>query len=673
MTFQPSKLQVRREFSLHSAVFGLLLIMTAGPLVAQIDRGTIQGVVKDQSGAVVPSASVDVVKIDTNTTIALKTNGDGLYIAPNIPLGTYRLVFQAPGFEKLIREPVEVRAESEVRVDATLTPGAVTETVNVTGAAPLLDVSTIKNNAGFQAQTVEELPLMVVGTKRDITGYITNLPGANGSAMNGSVATNTETFIDGAPATERLVNASVLEVGPYIEMVDELSVSANAFNAEYGGFGSFFTSVTIKSGTNSLHGSVFDHFGNSALNARSFFQPVVSPFKQNEGGFTIGGPVVIPKVYNGRNKTFFFGALGLFYSRSSNSGAIITVPTQAMLQGNFSGFAGSNGVQIPIFDPASTVADGKGSFVRTQFPGNIIPTNRIAPYAQIIDPYYPAPSLPGVSNNFYDHKAPTWPYFDIPSPIVKIDHSFSDKQKLMVSYTSQFRHRLLWGNPGSGLGPVPTWGEKQAYPLDWITDQTADSWKIRINHDSIITPTLLNHVTLNADHYYNLGLNNTLGQGWDAKLGITGIPEGIPLYNGEFPQITFSGGTGAPTMLGRGYDENWHEFRYGLIDNLTYIHGKHTMKFGTDLGKDRINRLYEGGGGGLFNFSNQMTSQPDTSGLATQGSAVASYLLGELQSAGAYQGAETGVRYPRYALFAQDEWRATSKLTLSYGLRYAFL
>jgi hypothetical protein len=179
---------------------------------------------------------------------------------------------------------------------------------------------------------------------------------------------------------------------------------------------------------------------------------------------------------------------------------------------------------------------------------------------------------------------------------------------------------------------------------------------VRIAHDWVITPTLLNHLEISGDRYWNLGLNPTMGQGWNQKLGINGVPEGVSQYNGEFPAITFSGGTGVSVNYGRGYSENWHEFRQSLIDNLTYIRGSHTMKFGVEVDRDRINRLYQGGSAGTFNFSNQMTSQPNASNLASQGSSFASFLLGQVQSASADQGAEWGVRYPRYAAFAQDDW-----------------
>jgi hypothetical protein len=203
--------------------------------------------------------------------------------------------------------------------------------------------------------------------------------------MNGNVGTNTEIFIDGAPANERLVNGSITEVGPFIEMVGEVTVSANAFNAEYGGFGAFFTNVTIRSGTNTLHGSIFDHLGNSALNARSFFQPFITPYRQNEGGFTLGGPVVIPKIYNGRNKTFFFGTLGLFYSRSGASNAIITIPTQAMVKGDFSAFPTTRLRKPPTERAVSCVRLSRA----TSFPRGAL---LLSP--RLLAPIFPLPTSP---------------------------------------------------------------------------------------------------------------------------------------------------------------------------------------------------------------------------------------------------------------------------------------
>ena len=563
--------------------------------------------------------------------------------------------------------------ERRPRVDVLLQPGGVNESVTVSGEAPILDTAAVNNSAGFNDKMIGDLPLIVVGTKRDITGFLDNLPGANNTntfipTVNGSSTGATEAFIDGARASERIQKGSLSENGPFLEQVGEVNVVSGAFNAEYGGFGSWFTNVIIKSGTNTLHGSVFDHLGNDKLNARSFFAKDRTPYRQNEGGFTLGGPVVIPHVYNGRNKTFFFGSLGLFYSRQGAAGLLATVPTQAMLSGDFSGLTAANGSQIPIFDPTTTQPDGKGGFVRLQFPGNVIPANRITPMAKIVSSYIPAPSLPGQLNNFYDHRAATWPYYNTTTPLIKIDHSISDKQKLMFSYTHQTRPRLLWGNPAPGLGPQPVWGQEQTNPLDQIYDQQDTSWKVRLSHDYIISPTLVNHITIGIDREFNLGPNGTDGQGWDTKLGITGIPQDT----GAFPALTFSGGTAAPAAMGRGYSVKFYALDYTFIENLSWIRGKHSFKTGIELDRDRINQLQQSNAQGSFNFSNSMTSQPNSASFGSWGSSVASFLIGAINTAGAFIPAETGLRDFRVGAFVQDEWRATPKLTISYGLRWDY-
>jgi len=653
------------------AVSALILIAALVPAYAQIDRGTIQGTVKDASGAVIPGAKVKITQIETSSTIDLSTNNEGIYLAPNLPAATYKVTIDATGFGTFVREPVEVRSRVEVRVDATLQPGTVNEAVSVSADAPLLDTAAVNNSASMKSTLIQELPLIVVGTKRDITGFLNNLPGTTNTntfvpSVNAAPIGATEAFIDGAPASERIQRGAISENGPVLEQVGEVSVVTGAFNAEYGGFGSWFTNVTIKSGTNTLHGSVFDHLGNDKLNARSFFQPRRTPYRQNEGGFTLGGPVVIPGLYNGRNKTFFFGSLGMFFSRYGASNSIISIPTQPFLRGDFSGLVNAAGVQIPIYDPKTTVPDGNGGFTRQQFPNNIIPADRISQAAKVVAQYMPAPNLPGAFNNYFSKAAATWPYYNTWTPLIKIDHSISTKQKLQGSFTQQKRPRIIWTG---GMTDVPAWGAEQANPLDNVFDQQANSWKVRLNHDYVFTPTVLNHVTLSTDRYTNLGLNKTGGQGWNQKLGISGIPADA----GEFPQIGFSGGTAAPAQLNRGYDEVWHDLRYSVIENLTWIRGKHSMKFGAEIDRDWINRSQFGGASGTFGFTNAMTSLPDSPNFNSWGNAYASFLIGAVNTASAYVPVSTGVRYIRYAMFAQDEWRATPALTLSYGLRWDYM
>jgi hypothetical protein len=638
------------------------VLCSVTPLVAQIDRGTIEGLVKDPSGAVVPGAKVKIIQIATNIAYDLVTNGEGLYIAPNLPAATYKVVIQAAGFSTFSREPVEVRAHVQIRVDAVLQIGAVTSISTVSAEAPLLDVSATSNSSGFQSETVEKLPLIVSIYQRSITDMLRNLPGfTSGDSFvpraSGGAAGDTEVFLDGGPASEwGIARGGYSEISPLIEQVGEFSVVSNGFNAEYGGFGNWFTNVTIKSGTNSLHGSIFNHLGNSALNAKEFFATSVTPYRQNEGGFTIGGPVVIPKVYNGKDKTFFFGSLGLFFSRMGASGDLITVPTLKERAGDFSELG------MPIYDPATQVVNSDGTITRTPFKDNIIPPDRITDTAKQIMAFVPPPDLPGVTNNYHSRSNSKWPYLNVYTPLIKVDHALTGRQKLSAMYQKRINHRIIW--QGQGRIPMPEWGKPQTNPIDSNLDQLANSWKLRLNHDYIITNTLVNHFTFSADSYFNRGANKTVDQGWDQKLGILGIPAD----DGSFPQMDFSGGIGAPTSFGRSYDENWLEHRYGFNENLTWIHGKHTMKYGFSVQLNNEDRRF-GSQAGTFTFSNASTASVPN---GSDGSAFASFLLGAVHSTSATIGLKTQLRFRQYAIFAQDEWRATKNLTISYGLRWDY-
>lgn len=653
------------------AAMGLLLLLASStPSGAQTDRGTIQGLVLDASGAVVADARVEILQVDTGTMVEVRTNGQGLFNLPNLARGGYTVIVSKEGFAPAVTEGLDLRAGAQLRVNVTLQPAGVEEQVVVRGSN--LDVSA-NTSSSISEKLITELPTIVTGTRRDITSLLQNLPGFTGGTTfnpraNGANVGDTEVFIDGGRSSQLIQRGTVAEVGPSLEQVGEFSVVSNGFNAEYGGFGIWFSNVTIKSGTNRFSGSVFDNFGSDALNARSFFQASKSEYKQHEGGFTLGGPVKLPG-YDGTNKTFFFFSLGIFYSRAGSGGALITVPTEAFKNGDFSGLVNAQGQQIPIYDPATTRPDGNGGYVRDQFPGNIIPADRISPAARQILGFIPSPDLPGVSNNFRDRKAPTWPSYNIYTPILKIDHNLTAAQRLSVTTTRQIRQRVLWGNPGSGLGDVPSWGDEQTNPLDWITDQKANSWKVRVNHDYVINSRMINHVTLALDQYVNRGQNKTVGQGWSERLGL----RGLPADNGVFPAITFSGGTAAPVNFGRAYDEDWDDFALTLNDSFTWSVGKHTFKFGGEAGMYKVDRFSTGGVGGAYTFSNFTTSQPNAgAAFSTRGNAFASFLLGEVYQASALIPVEYSIRFQRYALFAQDEWRVTPRLTLSYGLRWDY-
>jgi len=643
------------------------VVLCVSPLWAQTGRGTVIGSVVDASGARVPGAKIQITQLSTNSVFDLQTNEEGLYAAPNLPVGTYKVTATKEGFATVARQPVIIDAEVQVRVDIALQPGAVEQSVTINAEAPLLDVSTTGNATGLREDYIHDLPVGLGAERRSVTQYLYFVPGLSGglssnndtmwtAKVNGAMQGQTEVFIDGARATEGgIQRGAIEETGPTVEAVGEFTTVANAFNAEYGGFGAWYTQLTIKSGSNEVHGSVYDHLQNSGFNARTFFQPKVQDLRQNEGGFTLEGPVYIPKVYDGRNKLFFFLNQGIFIAHQGAGGGIITVPTAAFKQGDFSQLVNAAGAMIPIYDPTTTTSDGKGGFTRTAFPGNIIPKSRITPQAAAILPYLNNPDLPGITNNAYSH-APTNQYrvFDIYNTTAKIDYNLSGKQKMSITYSYGNRYRDI-----EQFGYVTP-------PVEYHLLQNVTTHSVRWNHDYIISPSILNHFTAAYDRYQNLGPDSSMGGGWNQKLGITGIPNDV---TGAFPAISFSGGTASPTQMGRAYNERWGEQHFTFSEALTWMRGKHTFKFGGFYGTDSQNENQRGGDQGTYNFSNAQTSQPLN---ATQGNSFASFLLGAVNTGTALFPTTAGMRYRKYALFAQDSWRITNDLTLSYGLRWDY-
>ncbi len=642
-------------------LFTLIVLIGVGNLLfAQADRATIEGIVTDSSGASVPDAMVAVVRIETNNQFTLRTNDAGRYFAANLPLGTYRVRVEKAGFRAAQVDNLILQSQMNVRADVKLEVGSPTEHVEVTAAAPMLDASTATITAQMTTKQIQELPLIVVGRKRDITAYLQFLPGVTtsstwGARVNGSNPGNSEVFLDGAPASQGNVRGGIQENGPAIEQVGEFSVVTNSFNAEYGRTGSWFTNITIRSGTNEIHGSAFNYFDNDKLNARSFFQQVRSTVRHNEGGFTLGAPVYLPKIYDGRNKTFFFFGQQLVYYNNTNSGSLFTVPRADFREGDFSNLLDSANATIPVFDPLSIKSDGKGGFIRDQFAGNRIPASRISPASQQILALIPQPDLPNLQINNFRNRTGSGTYRNYVSTL-KIDHSFSDTQKVSITYSDQYNPRVI---AGQGYGADSPLEGSQA--PKYIHDRTG-----RINYDWIIRPNLLSHFTIGVDRYNNQTRQLTQFEGWNQKLGI----QGILWDQGAFPVVGFSGGTAGPRGLGGADFSTNANGRLTFTETVAWTKGRHTVKFGGNYWPEYANAREGYQSSGSFSFSNLVTSQPNASKYTSWGSSFASFLLGELSSARISEPYARGARFRSAALFVQDEWRATNALTLSYGLRW---
>ena len=622
----------------------LLLVASLGAssfLLAQADRATIEGIVTDTSGAAIADAKVNIVRIETNSLIPLKTNEVGRYFAANLPLGTYRVTVEKTGFRAAQVDNLILQSQMSVRADVRMEIGSMTERVDVTAEAPMLDASTATITAHMTTKQIQEMPLITVGRKRDITAYLAFLPGVTttstwGARVNGSNPGNSEVFLDGAPASQGNVRGGIQENGPAVEQVGEFSVVTNSFNAEYGRTGSWFTNITIRSGTNQIHGSAFNFFDNDVLNARSFFQAVRSTVRHNEAGFTLGAPVYIPKVYDGRNKTFFFFGQQLVYYTNTNSGNLFTVPRADFRAGDFSQLLDSANVQIPIFDPLSTQADGKGGFVRDQFPGNRIPGNRISSVSQKIVSLIPQPDLSTLQINNFRNRTGSGTYRNYVSTF-KIDHSFSNTHKVSVTFSDQYNPRVI---AGKGYGADSPLEGSQA--PKYIHNRTG-----RINYDWIVRPNVLSHLTIGVDRYNNRTRQLTQFEGWDQKLGI----QGVIWDQGAFPVVNFSGGTAGPNGLGGADFSTNANGRITLTETLAWTQGRHSVKFGGNFWPEYANAREGYQSSGAFTFSNLTTSQPNNSKYTSWGSSLASFLMGDLSSASISEPYARGERFRSYALF----------------------
>ncbi len=650
-----------RHIFLTVSLFGVLFF----PVFAQ-DRGNIQGTITDSSGAVIPAAKVRISQVGTNTSWSFEANEVGRYYAPNLPLGRYKVTVQQEGFSTASSDVIEISSQVNVRVDIKLQPGSITDTVQISGEAELLDTATATVSASVSTKQLHELPFISFGQKADIANYLQYLPGAEntpaltgapaGSSvtpiMDGAQAYISEVFVDGAPASDGVFRGSLWENGAAVNHYGEFNVVANSFSAEYGRTGTWFYSVTTKSGTNELHGSIYDNFVNTALNARDFFQPTRQIYHQNEGGYTLGGPVYIPKLYNGRNRTFFFFGHDLFYSVGAQQGNLLTIPTLAMRSGDFSNYVNAAGAVIPIFDPASANAAG----VRTQYPGNIIPATQISKVSKNIVALMPVPDLPTAAANWHNRTGAN-PLFNNFTETARLDHSISDREKFFVSYSDEYRPRHI-----AGVG----WGADS--PLEGLQNQPLRSRTARFSLDSIIQPTLMNHVTLGYDRYLNPPQNFTNGGNWNTKLGLNGLP--FDTF-GSFPSVAFSGGTNQPINLGNG--SNWSILgtsRWAFNDSITWTKRGHILKFGGSWWYEVRNNAAQASGSGSWTFNSTTTSQPSAPQYAQWGSAFASFLVGGVQQVFTQGPTYLATRLPYQALFVQDEWHVSSKLSLSLGLRW---
>ena len=685
----------RNSLYLVSSLF--MLITLATPLWAQKDAGSIVGTVKDPSGANVANAQVTITDVGHGQTSSTTTNADGEFVVSPLRVGRYTVTVQQTGFKKAISNPVDLDVQQRVAVNIVLQVGNITESVVVTSTTPLLETETSELGQVVDSQRVANLPLngrnfaqlalLTAGTApsepgaRDEQGF--------GFSAGGARSLQNNFLLDGIDNNSNLtdlLNETNYVIQPPVDALAEFKVQTNAYSAEFGRGNGAIVNAVIKSGTNDIHGSAWGFLRNNVLDARNYFDPVgkgAPPYEQYQFGATFGGPVYIPHVYNGRNKTFFFVDYeGLRIHQADTQTLLLPDPTQ--VGGNFSSlldtsspFTYSDGSNVldcngnltypgEIFDTRLTQTGPStvsglcgvpvGGYTSGGLPTNIIPSGQIDPLAQRILALLP----PANVNN------PLLPYNYVANPVenthrtnfdIRVDHKFSDKDSSFYRFSfenqprqipSPFQNSLL---DGGGF-------------FSGIEDNSYRSLAISESH--FFRPSLVNEFRLGYNRINSRRFQLNPNTDVSGQLQFPGVP--FSPGNGGLPQLTFGDGTvptlGSPTFLPSIEIQN----TYVLSDNLTWVTGKHTLKFGTEIRREEFTIFQPASPRGNEDFGPIFSDNPANPGFG--GSGLASFLLG-LSDGGSINNLHN-VDYfrPLYSFYGQDDWKLTPKLTLNLGLRY---
>ena len=685
-TFTPDKLpvqlygsmsfsiQIREEQLLMKLLkcLCLLLAFCALPVAlrAQTDTGSISGSVMDPNGAVILGAKVVATHVPTGRQYSMVTSQAGLYVFPSLPTGPYTLSATQTGFKAYLQTGIEVRVGLRETIDIRLALGTVKETVEVKATAPVLETANATRGVGLSPQLMTTLPLWN-GSLELANGFVNSMPGVNVSSevsINGSIGRASEVLIDGASLVSPESGGLAFSF-PGFYGYSEMKLVTSGFTAENGRVGGGIQEFVSKSGTNALHGAVLYNWkrqifdavpwstnANPAARTCNGITHTVAcrPMERyNEKGGYIGGPVYIPHVYDGRNKTFFYFSYVGFWQPAAitvNSGE--TVPTAAMKQGDFSALLGlTNPVQI--YDPATTVAGA-----RTAFTGNIIPSTRFSTISKNILSYIPAPNAGAAGQLAGNYTYNSTNLTTDKDWSVKIDHSIHTRNRIAFFMT----HRL---NLGSADTYLPG-------PLSDGLDSKLSPWYERASDDFVITPHMLLHSIWGFSQDRQTW-NNPLQNGWGSKFGFTNLDANT--QQNATPIINFGDDLNSCCTswgMNQGKVNNGGQYNWTTMvaQQLTWIHSKHEIKMGWEIRRMRTVGNDWAGTNGTYNFDRVETAA--TASSATTGAPFASFLLGQVDSASqtALPIFINRIRYGYHAGFIQDTWRVRSNFTLNLGFRY---
>ncbi len=684
----------------------LCATMGVSTVYGQTALATITGTVSDPTGAVVANAPVSVRNVDTGQVFAASSSQTGNYTVSQLPIGDYDLTVAVSGFKTYTHSKFHLAAAQTMREDVALEVGSAAESVTVSAESSLLKTENSELAHNVTLSQLNNLPVLAVGSTnngfRDPFAAVQLVPGiryAGGSnigagnpaavttmVVNGTPANTYQTRLDGMtinPTGPRLLGAQ-METQPSVDAIQEVAIQTSNFAAEFGTAGGAMINMVTKSGTNQYHGTGYDYITNEALNSHQPYTGTRNLVKQHDWGYTVGGPVWFPKIYDGRNKTFFFWSYEQFRNKNINVSNTTTVPLPAYRTGDFSNLLtvenrlittasgpakdalGRTMASGTIFDP-NTQQVVNGTAVRNPFPNNQIPVARFDPITNKILPLVPQPlggnAARGQASNNYQGTFDSSRISAVPS--IKLDQNVGSKGRLSFYY--QDTH--------TAVPRTPTGADAFADNITASARAFNSGQTLRLNYDHSATTRLLLHGGIGWNDS-DFGLEAPVHD-YDAfkELGLQG--QTLARY---FPRIVTAVNTntaiGGMSTLGTNFPTRSFERRPSWNASATYVTGAHTFKFGAEYRKETFPNVIAGNTQGTYTFGTNMTEQPSLQGVQTNqgfdGFEFASFLLGGMSAN--LVNAPIGLANikSQTALYVQDSWKVTRKLTLDFGVRWDY-
>jgi len=651
----PSRIGYKRNLALK--YLAVVVVAGSSAAFAQVQAGRMVGTIYDPQHSAIPGATVTVTDVATNVAKRVIADNAGEFVVTPLNPGSYSVSATAPGFQTTVRGGIELAVSQVARVDLELRIGETSTEVRVTAETPLLTTETGTLGQVITNTQIVDLPL----NGRSFTELARLTPGAvllpatgntqlvrpenvNGNVISGVPGSQTTFLLDGVDITEQHQGGTWIQTS--IDALQEFSVQQNAYSSEFARAGGSFNTTT-KSGSNDFRGNVFEFLRNDKLDSRNFFSPTRAVLKRNQFGGTIGGPVIIPKLYNGKNKTFFFVS---YEGNRTRQGQIFnsTVPTEAQRNGDFSK-AGLN----RIYDPLTTVPNPSGSGnVRTQFAGNLIPANRLSPQAIYFNKYIPLANTAAGTAVFTPSNA-----YDQDQWTLRGDQDLNSNNKLFVRL-SLVRNKEY--DPASFPALLGTHlsGPAHNFALAWNSNLRANMiHEIRLS---------LQYGEYRSDAYFQ-------GQGaaFNKAAGLTGLETNQDATISSLPAFSFSGYAGFSGNAGDGRPKWQNRWANEVTDNLTWIKGKHVVKVGTRIHYFKPLFTDSRTHNGSFSYTGIESENPSST--AGTGDGFADWMLGYPASGGRSNPATWwGGSGIYWHFFVQDDFRVNNRLTLNIGLRYEY-